>query len=875
MAARLFPDPVLGVLGLVVLIFSALVYIRTVQPTVPFWDCGEFIACSWTLGIPHPPGTPLFVLIGRIFSLLPIASDISHRVNLLSSFSSAATATMAFFLLARLITSWYSDRYPDPVLNLTQRLSIYSGSLAGALFVAFSNTNWSNSVEAEVYGFSMFLMMVLLWLALVWAAHRDDPAADRFLVALAFIAFLSVGVHLTVFLVMPPIFLAVVLLSERLRRDWRFWLVSVALLLVTWELSPFLWTITGLLAVVGGAAAWRRLRLIGWVWTVLVWVVGVFLAIQRNEPWPVFMAALIWGLGVLPWAVLNSRWRLPFALLLAAYLGYSVQLYTPIRAANKPSINQNDPTTWATFRGFLERKQYGSESMLHRALTRRGTWANQLGQHERMGFWGFFDQQYGFNDRAFTPIFLLGFAGLYQLARRRRVLGLLFIVLLLVTSLGLIWYMNFADGTKYNPATQDAYLEVRDRDYFFTPYFILFAMAIGMGGAALVRWLAGGSRLWPAVGAVVVVLLPLRALQANYFINDRSNNYIAYDYAYNLLMSADPNAVLFTNGDNDTFPVWCLQETYGIRRDVRVANLSLLNTNWYIKQLKNEHDVPIDLTDDEIDRLEHYRTPDNKVHRVQDQMTDVILSSNKGKYPINFAVTVSGSSRQFQEEPLDRHLVMTGMAYRLVSEEGEAMVDLDLVLDRLWHVFLFRGVNDPAVYKDFNAHRMLPNYSAGFFHAADSLRRAGRRDEAAQLMRRSLELFPDQWEPYVYLAQLYTEMNRPEALESLLVSAGGLTDQPERAFVNIGYSFSRLGNNARAEQILRTMLARWPRSESAFKTLVKIYYDTGRYDSLLSLAQTWVKDNPSDEQGRKLLEQVRALAAESTKARSDTTGTPR
>ncbi|MEW5700917.1 MAG: DUF2723 domain-containing protein [Candidatus Zixiibacteriota bacterium] len=864
--ARTFPDPVIGILGGVVFLFSAGVYMATVSRTVSFWDCGEFIACSYILGIPHPPGTPLFMLIGRVFSCLPMAGDISHRINLLSSFSSALAATLAFFILARLITLGYSERYPDPTLGLVARLSVYAGSLCGALFFAFSSTNWSNSVEAEVYGLAMFLMMLLLWLALIWVAQRDNPASDRYLVALSLIAFLSIGVHLTVFLVMPPIFLMVVWLSERLRRDWRFWLASAALMLVAWEVSPFLWAVAALIVLTGSIAAGRRWGIIGWVWTVFAWGTGLVWTMVRGEPWPVFLTALVWALGVVPWVMASARWRLAFAILVAAYLGYSVQLYIPIRAAQKPAINQNSPTTWDSFRGFLERKQYGADSMFKRALTRRGAWANQLGQHERMGFWGFFDQQYGFNDRAFPPLFLLGVVGLYQLTRRRRVLGLLFIVLLLVTSLGLVWYMNFADGTKYNPATQDAYLEVRDRDYFFTPAFILFAMAMGLGGAAIVRWLAGGARLWPVIGAVIVALLPLRALEANCFVNDRSNNYIAYDYAYNLLMSADPSAVYFTNGDNDTFPLWCLQEVYGVRKDVRIANLSLLNTNWYIKQLKNEHGIPMDLTDSEIDRLEHYRTPDGKVHRVQDQLTDVILSSNRGRAPINFASTVSAAARKFQGEPLDRHLVMTGMAYRLVSEEGEGMVDLDVTLDRLDHVFLYRGINDPAVYRDFNARRMLANYAGGFFAATDSLRRAGRSEEAARLMRRYLELFPDKWEPYVYLSQLYTDMNRPDELETLLARVGGLTDEPERAYVNIGYSFSRLGNKARAEQILRGMLARWPASESAFKALVRIYYDAGQRDSLLALVQRWVKDNPRDDQGRKLLEQVRTLPADTTAA---------
>jgi hypothetical protein len=357
---RTFPDPVLGILGGLSFLLVLATYLKTVAPTVSFWDCGEFIACSYTLGIAHPPGAPLYLLIGRIFSLLPTAADISLRVNLLSCLSSAAAAAVAFFVLARLITSWFSDRYPDPNLPLTQRLPIYAGSVCGALFFAFATTNWTNSVEAEVYGPSMFLMMALIWLTLTWANRRDEPGSNRYLVAIAYLGILSVGVHLSVFLVMPPIFLVVIVLSPRLRRDPRFWITGIVLLLVTVGVMTFLW----------GMAAW-------------------------------FVTTGLLSLS----APGRKRWGLAFAMVAVAIVGYSNHLYIPIRSQHDPAIDQNDPETWEAFQGYLERKQYGQRSMFERAMKRRGEWANQLGQHRRMGFWGFFDRQYGFNDRYFFPIF--------------------------------------------------------------------------------------------------------------------------------------------------------------------------------------------------------------------------------------------------------------------------------------------------------------------------------------------------------------------------------------------------------------------------------------------------------------------------------------
>jgi tetratricopeptide (TPR) repeat protein len=784
----------------------------------------------------------------------------------LSSLSAAAAVTVAFFVLARLITFWFSPKYPDLGLSWAQRLSVYGGSTCGALFFAFSNTYWSSAVEAEVYGVAMFLMMALIWLTLTWAYHRDEPGSDRYLVVIGYLALLSEGIHPTVFLAMPAIFLLVVFLSPRLRRDWRFWISSVLMFLVTIGVLEFLWAASIWLALMGILIIFRRPALFGIAWTGVVLGTGVIGALSTGEPWPIFIAALIWGFGILHLLRENSAWLLAFALGLVSLLGFSVHLYLPIRARHDAAINENNPDTWAAFRSCIERKQYGNESMFQRALHRRATWSSQFGQHERMGFWGFFDRQYGFNDGYFFPVFILGLAGLYQLIRARGAFGYFLIILLLICSAGLIWYMNFADGSRYNAAIQDAYLEVRDRDYFFTPAFIIFGMAIGMGGAALIRWLSGGSAAWAAAGAVIIALLPLKALLANYTVNDRSSNYIPYDYAYNILISADSNAVLFTNGDNDTFPVWCLQEVYGIRKDVRIANLSLLNTQWYIKQLKNNMGVPISLSDADIDRLVHYRSADGKLKRVQDQMIDEVLSTNAWKVPINFAVTVSGSNRVYMDRPLDRHLMMTGLSYRLVKEEGEGLVDPEISRDRFMSVFKFRGVGDSTVYKDENASRLVANYASGFIITADTLRRAGRIDEAEALVSRAIDILPDEPEAYVYLGQMYAETRNASGLESLLVRVERSHADRNQVEVNVGYSFSRLGDTTRAISTLKGILARNPEYEPAYKMLLRLYYEGGRYDSLQTLMQQWMVFNPNDQQTKEFWGKIRAMSNPSESA---------
>ena len=154
---------------------SFIVYNLTVQPTFSFWDCGEFVACAYILGIPHPPGTPLFVLLGRVFSLIPFVEDISHRINYLSVIGSAFTAMFSYLLTVRLIKYFFGDERE----TFLSRYIAYVGGVAGAFFVAFSATNWGNSVEAEVYGIALALSVALVWMALRYSEVRGTPGGHQ------------------------------------------------------------------------------------------------------------------------------------------------------------------------------------------------------------------------------------------------------------------------------------------------------------------------------------------------------------------------------------------------------------------------------------------------------------------------------------------------------------------------------------------------------------------------------------------------------------------------------------------------------------------------------------------------------------------------
>lgn len=815
-------------LSVLVFLVSFFSYLRTMAPTASFWDCGEFIACSYIVGIPHPPGTPLFILIGRIFSLIPLYAEIAARINFISVLTSALAVWLCFILITKLVGYWQKTEN-----SLWMKIGKYVGAISGSLFLAFSNTFWSNAVEAEVYGASMFMMLLILYLGLKWMDYRKTPKGTKLLVLISYLGFLSLGIHMTVFIIMPAVFLLVILVDRERLLDWRFWITGLVLMLVMHSVNPFLL----------GMAVW-------FIITLLLMSVSS----QRKAA------------------------ALALSIIAVAAIAYSIMLFIPIRSSLDPAIDENDPDNWTSFKGFLERKQYGQESMISRMFYRRGTWTNQLGIKERMGFWGFFREQYMDKSLWFIPMFL-GLFGIWELIRRRKNEGVVLLFLLIACTVGLVLYMNFADGTKPDKFSGEIInIEVRDRDYFFLPGFVFFALTMGLGVTALLEGL--GSWLEkvrenlakPIVGGLSLLILLLPVMPAHRGFNshnNRSNNYLPYDYAYNLLNSCEKDAVVFTNGDNDTFPLWFLQNVEKVRQDVRVVNLSLINTSWYIKQMKHQWGVPISFTDREIDRMGYVRTSDGKVLRVQDQIIDNILETNKWKYPIYFAVTVAGDNRIYQGEPIDDHLRMEGMAYRVVREIGKLMVEPDIMREKLFNVFRFRGVGDPSVIKDENDYRLLANYTSCFLGLADTLRREGQFEESIQVANKVAELLPFDWRPYAYLLQLFAESRQPQdSIQRVLQQAEEIYKIPgalqgeeefiERLYFNLGYTYRKNGETQKAIDSMNKILAMNVSFKPALEALVNIYYSEKNKEELTRVLETWVLNNPGDAQSMSMLNQLKS-----------------
>lgn len=804
-------------LAVIVLVFTFIIYNATKAPTLSFWDCGEFIACSNILGIPHPPGTPLYILIGRLFSIIPFHADISARVNMFSAISGAFAAMFAFLITFRLIRLWSSK---DQFVGW-KRAAAYIGALVGTSMFAFGHTHWNNSMEAEVYTPAMLLLMIVFWLFLRWMEHRDDPKSDRYLIVIMYLTFLSIGIHMTMLLFMPVIFLMVILFSKRLRTDFRFYITCSLLFLISvsldlaFENSYFYLNGTWLVILLGGTFFTRQ-----------------------------------------------YFWRFSLLLFLAAVIGFSCQLYTPIRSAQKPSINQNNPSkSFAAFKGFLERKQYGQQSMLTRALTRRGEWKNQLGDFSRMGFWGFFSKQYGFNGRYFGLLFVLGLLGMFELARRRPKVGWPYIFMVILGTLFLVWYMNFADGTHQNPMTGEGHIEVRDRDYFFTPGFILFGIAIGLGVAGLMEmalesiWGKSKTMRKPVMAVMsLLVLLAAVPLKANYFECDRSRNYIPYDFADNLLMSLDPNAILFIGGDNDTFPIWCLQEVYGVRPDVTAVNLALSNTDWYVKQIRDYMKIPLRWTDAQIDAMRHRRSAEGRMYRIQDQVLDEILTINKWERSINFALTVGLDARQYRGRDLGNYLVMQGMVYKVYPGERPGTIDMERTRDLFYNDFSFRSLADSTIFKGERTRSLTGNYTTALVLMADSLRKVYKFNEAIELAHKAIELIPYEYQTYNFLTQLFVEADFEDSIPPLMKRV-----PPER--VREIYFIWAIANmyqdeREKAKSIFKKTLELYPTYRDAFREYTLLLYEDNQMDILQEFVRTWLTNNPEDMEARRFMQDI-------------------
>ncbi|MGH7595523.1 MAG: protein O-mannosyl-transferase family [bacterium] len=740
----------------VIFVISFLTYLSTLAPTTSFWDCGEFITCSYILGVPHPPGSPLYILVGRLFSMLPTSADIGVRVNLMSPIGSAFTSMLTYLIIVQLVMQWKGQ---PRNWSATDRLAVYASGIIGALAFTFSDSQWFNSVEAEVYGASMFFTAIVIWLILKWMENAESASADRYLIIIVYLMGLSIGVHLLNLLALPPIAMIIYSrLSKAPKKD---------------AFQEFI-----MMSLVAGAGALT-------VGLINSGIVKGIPAIIKNLGFNWLGVILLALTGFMVWAIKEKKRlaALGFTSIVLIVLGYSTYTALFIRSGLDPAVDENNPDNPARLVSYLNREQYGDWSITDR---RAPLWEYQIkkmfiryfnwqfvGKGTTLDNEGRIVETYALRGLWGLP-FLVGLLGMFHHFKRdwRRAYPIL--MLFIMTGFAIIVYLNQEDP------------QPRERDYAYTGSFFAFALWIGIGVTALVdmtkELLTGrsakaaaenrdGARsnreetgapaglAW-ALSALVFVAVPVNMFKFNYHEHNRQGNFVAYDYSYNILQSCEPNAIIFTNGDNDTFPLWFLQYVYNIRRDVRVVNLSLLNTNWYIKQLRDDEPrLAINLTDAQIDALqaipwekktvaikvprttyEQYyentlrldstlvrdENPAVRIEvaptlygqgvRVQDLMILKILDDNQFRRPVYFAVTVSPDNKL----NLDSYMRMDGLAFKVlpVKVNNRRVVDPEIMWTNLNEKFQYRNLNNPKVYYDDNTKSLLGNYRSAFLTLA-------------------------------------------------------------------------------------------------------------------------------------------------------------
>jgi hypothetical protein len=552
----------LGVTGLVLL-----GYVLTLAPTVTFWDAGEFIAAAKTLGIPHPPGTPLFVMIAHVWALIFPFGEYAFRTNLLSALLSALAAGCFFLVAHESVRALTADLDGEAA-----RLLRLGGGAAAALLGAFTFTNWQNSNETEVYAVATFTIAAMSWLAHLWRRDRAIPHAPRLLLLIVYLAGISIGNHLLALLAGPAVILFMVTTLRRApapdparrRTEW----AQVAVLAGVWAL------------LIGTGLGSSGLILLGGL---------------------CFLAASVYA---------AARGAGTFALLTLciAAVGITPYLYLYIRSAQNPPINEAAPATFEALLAVIRRAQYPPRTPLDDPTVAHGP-GNPGRTLAMLGiqfadYLVYFTWQWAKSAAAWGQLLItLAYVGLGirgSLAQRRadRPAWWLLAGLFLVTGPGLVIYMNFRPGfgrwfQNYPMASAH---EVRERDYFFVVSFIVWGIWAGMGLVVLARalWSRAGTTRRLAPAALLFALLPIALNGSAASRRHGPDSRLAADFAYNLLNTVPPYGVLFTYGDNDTFPLWWAQEVAGTRQDVTVICLALANTDWYMRQLRDNPVRPVD-----------------------------------------------------------------------------------------------------------------------------------------------------------------------------------------------------------------------------------------------------------------------------------------
>ncbi len=774
------------IVGWTAFLVSAVVYLMTIEPTTSFWDCGEFITTATTLQVGHPPGAPVFMIVGRLFTLLGGPShNAALMVNIMSALASAFTILFLFWTITHLAKKLVA---PGNEISTGNILAIMGSGLVGSLGYAFSDTFWFSAVEGEVYAMSSFLTALVFWAILKWENIADQPHANRWLILIAYLIGLSIGVHLLNLLAIPAIVLVYYFKKYEVTNKGIIYalLISVAIL-------------GGLMyGIIPGFV-----RIASWFELLFVNGLGM----------PFHSGAVFYLIALTAFMIFAIRytikknlvvWNTIVVAITVIFIGYSSFALIIIRSSAAPPMDQNSPNDTFSLLSYLNREQYGERPLVHGQYynsplnpaerytqgspyyTQRDgkyviteyrvspnyddkfntlfprMWSSMDPQHaqeyeqwasikgrpvrhqnergeteniikptfsENLKF--FFRYQVG---HMYMRYFMWNFAGRQddiqshggilhgnwisgingldqirlgdqtnlpeQLANNKArnkyyflplIFGLLGIffqfnkgkegrqglwlvtLLFIMTGIAIVIYLN-----QYP-------LQPRERDYAYAGSFYAFTIWIGLGVAALYEAL---KKVLPdninaaLVSLLGLVLVPGILISANFDDHDRSNRYTARDLGANYLKTVAEQGVVFTNGDNDTFPLWYNQDVEGVRRDVRVCNLSYLQTDWYITQMKQKmwdsNPLPISLKEEQYTQGTRdlvYLLDDPRIKRPTVDLREAVnfVASEDPGTKLRQANNASYLPKKVISYPVDKEAVIRNKVVR--PEDYDKIVD--------------------------------------------------------------------------------------------------------------------------------------------------------------------------------------------------------
>ncbi len=668
--------------GIISFIIAAIVYLSTIPLTTSFWDCGEFIASAYRLEVCHPPGSPLFIMLGRIASLFaPSQEYVAAAINGMNAIASALTIMFLFWTithLARKILIINNEEDPG------KTVAVIGAGFVGALGYTFTDTFWFSAVEGEVYALSSLFTAIVFWAILKWEENSDQPNANKWILLIAYLMGLSIGVHLLNLLAIP----AIVLVYYFKKYTPTAKGVIFALLISGVILGGIIY---GIIPMTVKVASVFELLFVNWfglpyktgfftfallVFVGLIW--GINYSYQRNK------------------VVLNTV-LLSVALIIFGYTSYAMIV---IRSLANPPMDQNNPEQMFSLLSYLNREQYGDRPLFYGQVysapaissTPKVSYRQKDGRYVEFvngyniqyddRFYMFFPRMYSANEAhveqykqwgkvkgipikvdyggeseirvkptfsenlrflfsyqlgfMYFRYFLWNFAGrqneaqghgeigngnwisgipfidnfrlgdqsnlpdswiddsknkyyllplifgilglVYQYFRHKRDFWVV-LSLFVLTGIAIVIYLNQTP------------LQPRERDYAYAGSTYAFAIWIGFSVLFVYELIlkVANNRVSSTIATLTgLIAVPLVLGTENWKDRDRTGRYMARDFAYNYLNSCDTNALIFTNGDNDTFPLWYIQEVEGVRTDVRVLCLPYLSTDWYIDQLRRQ-----------------------------------------------------------------------------------------------------------------------------------------------------------------------------------------------------------------------------------------------------------------------------------------------